>query len=352
MDPDGDDLTFSLSSGVANGTLSLSGAEGTYTPNANFFGTDSLTFTVNDGTASSTTGIIVFDVAPVDDDAPFFSADRTTLPTASVDQFYQSSLRGLALDPDETELTYTLLEGPDWLSIDEAGMLSGTPSLSDVGFYTWTLQATDTTGQTAVSELELRVVDGDVFGVAFEDFNSSASLSTLLANGSSENVTVTSVPDGLGYLYSVSHQGVDYDGDGIDDTLNFDVRVRAWREGTIELGLDGPGATTSSSATIGTTESQVVVSSGTFTVGDTDMNDGESIEFLVENLEIQLTDSSYHGTAFSEGFSAAFLTQIANTANSHQVVFGSGENLLGYDFNSNQRSETSRCRARWALCFS
>ena len=207
MDPDGDDLTFSLSSGVANGTLSLSGAEGTYTPNANFFGTDSLAFTVNDGTASSTTGVIVFDVALVDDDAPFFPVDRTTLATASVDQFYQSSLRGLALDLDEIEPTYTLLDGPDWLSIDEDGMLSGTPSLSDVGFYTWTLQATDSTGQTAVSQLELRVVDGEAFGVAFEDFNSSATLSTLLANGSSQNVTVTSVPDGLGYLYSVSYTG-------------------------------------------------------------------------------------------------------------------------------------------------
>ena len=81
--------------------------------------------------------------------------------TASVDQLYHSSLRGLALDLDEIEPTYTLLDGPDWLSIDEDGMLSGTPSLSDVGFYTWTLQATDSTGQTAVSQLELRVVDGE-----------------------------------------------------------------------------------------------------------------------------------------------------------------------------------------------
>ena len=116
--------------------------------------------------------------------------------------------------------------------------------------------------------------------------------------------------------------------------------MRAWREGTIELGLNGPGSTTSSSATIGTTAAQVVISSGTFTVGDTDMNEGESIEFLVENLEVQLTDTVLHGSAFFDGFSAAFLTQIANTANSHQAVFGSGENLLGYDFNSNQRSGT------------
>ena len=53
-DVDGDALTAVLVSGPANGTLTLN-ADGsfTYTPDANFNGTDSFTYKANDGTADS-----------------------------------------------------------------------------------------------------------------------------------------------------------------------------------------------------------------------------------------------------------------------------------------------------------
>lgn len=67
-DPDaGDTLTFSLESGVTHGRLTLRG-DGTYsyTPDADFFGTDSFTFKVSDGTVSDTATITI-DVASVND---------------------------------------------------------------------------------------------------------------------------------------------------------------------------------------------------------------------------------------------------------------------------------------------
>ena len=50
-DADGDPLTATLVSGPANGTLTLN-ADGSfvYTPNANFNGTDTFTYSVSDGT--------------------------------------------------------------------------------------------------------------------------------------------------------------------------------------------------------------------------------------------------------------------------------------------------------------
>ena len=50
-DPDGDPLTAVLVSGPSHGTLTLN-ANGsfTYTPNANFNGTDSFTYRASDGT--------------------------------------------------------------------------------------------------------------------------------------------------------------------------------------------------------------------------------------------------------------------------------------------------------------
>jgi CSLREA domain-containing protein len=53
QDPDGDSITFSIVTPPANGGFGATTAPNlTYTPNANFFGSDSFTFRVNDGTTS------------------------------------------------------------------------------------------------------------------------------------------------------------------------------------------------------------------------------------------------------------------------------------------------------------
>ena len=52
-DIDGDALTFSLGSDASNGGVTVSGSTATYTPNANFNGSDSFTFLVSDGALSS-----------------------------------------------------------------------------------------------------------------------------------------------------------------------------------------------------------------------------------------------------------------------------------------------------------
>jgi hypothetical protein len=54
-DPDGDALTFAIATGPTSGTLSSIAPDRTvtYTPNANFVGQDSFTFTVNDGLVDS-----------------------------------------------------------------------------------------------------------------------------------------------------------------------------------------------------------------------------------------------------------------------------------------------------------
>jgi len=53
QDPDGDSITFSIVTPPTNGGFGATTAPNlTYTPNANFFGSDSFTFRVNDGTTS------------------------------------------------------------------------------------------------------------------------------------------------------------------------------------------------------------------------------------------------------------------------------------------------------------
>lgn len=57
-DGDGDELTYSLRSDPQNGSVSLDGAIATYTPNADYYGTDSFNYSVNDGTSESNTSAV------------------------------------------------------------------------------------------------------------------------------------------------------------------------------------------------------------------------------------------------------------------------------------------------------
>src|SRR5437773_1903124 len=67
-DVDGDPLTSVPVSDPANGAVTVN-ADGsfTYTPNANFNGTDSFTYTANDGTADSNVATVTIAVAAMND---------------------------------------------------------------------------------------------------------------------------------------------------------------------------------------------------------------------------------------------------------------------------------------------
>lgn len=73
------ELTYTVVSNPANGTLSGTGANLTYTPNANFFGTDSFTYRASDGTADSSVATVSINVSEVND-APIVAADSKTTP--------------------------------------------------------------------------------------------------------------------------------------------------------------------------------------------------------------------------------------------------------------------------------
>jgi hypothetical protein len=65
FDPDGDLLTFTVASQPANGTLTGAAPNLTYTPNTGFTGTDSFTYTANDGEDTSNVATVTITVNPV-----------------------------------------------------------------------------------------------------------------------------------------------------------------------------------------------------------------------------------------------------------------------------------------------
>lgn len=66
-DVDGDTVVLSSFTQPANGTVVLSGNDVLYTPNADWYGTDTFTYTVSDGNGGTATGTVTITVNPVND---------------------------------------------------------------------------------------------------------------------------------------------------------------------------------------------------------------------------------------------------------------------------------------------
>ena len=67
QDPEGDTLSYTILQDPTQGRLSGSAPNLTYTPNANYQGTDTFTYKVNDGTVDSNTATVTISVTPVND---------------------------------------------------------------------------------------------------------------------------------------------------------------------------------------------------------------------------------------------------------------------------------------------
>ena len=118
-DPDGDQITFIVIDQPMYGTLSGEAPDLTYTPASNYYGTDSFTFKVNDGTVDSNTATVSITVIAVND-APV--ANNQSVNTAE-NTAKSITLTGTDIDGDS--LTYTVESGPSH------GSLSGTaPNLT------------------------------------------------------------------------------------------------------------------------------------------------------------------------------------------------------------------------------
>ena len=63
-DPDGDQLTYSIASAPANGIVTGSGLDVTYTPNADFTGADTFTYEVKDSAGATATEKVTINVTP------------------------------------------------------------------------------------------------------------------------------------------------------------------------------------------------------------------------------------------------------------------------------------------------
>ena len=121
-DADDDALSFALASGPSHGSVAVN-SDGSYryTPNANYYGPDSFSYTVTDTNGASDTGTVAVTVTPVNDAAPVANDDNITVIEDTPMSFAASDL--IANDTDEDNDTLTV--------IDVSGGANGSVSLVD-----------------------------------------------------------------------------------------------------------------------------------------------------------------------------------------------------------------------------
>ena len=158
-DPDGDPLTATLQSGPTDGTLALN-TDGsfTYTPNADFNGTDSFTYVANDGTSDSNVATVNITINLVNDP-----------PTAANDSYSTNEDTALNVsapgvlandnDPEGDPLTATLQSGPTdgSLALNIDGSFTYTPDAGFNGTDSFTYVANDGTSNSNLATVNITV---------------------------------------------------------------------------------------------------------------------------------------------------------------------------------------------------
>ena len=161
-DPDGDPLTVTAASALHGTVVRNADSTLTYTPNANYNGTDTISYAIFDGQGGVSNATVAVTITPVNDAPTSLGslADRASSDGAIVS--YATSARFADVDGDT--LTYTATGLPAGLTIDATtGVISGTidrsASQAAGGNYTIVVTARDPSGATATQAFALEVAN-------------------------------------------------------------------------------------------------------------------------------------------------------------------------------------------------
>jgi len=198
-DVDGDPLSYSLLSPPVNGTAVVN-PDGTYTytPNANFNGTDNFFVLVTDPNGGQAVSTITITVLPVND--PPIAPNEIEIVT-NEDTAITSAVN--AVDPDGDPLIYTLEDAPinGTAVVDPQGSFLYTPNLNYNGPDTFTIRVTDTAGSFIIVNILVTVVPVNDPPVV-PNYQYTILEDTILIN----QVFATDV-DGNPLIYSLAYQG-------------------------------------------------------------------------------------------------------------------------------------------------
>ena len=151
-DEDKDDLTFTVLNKPKNGTLSGTGPNLTYTPKANYYGSDIFTFKANDGVTDSNTVTVSIKVDSVND-KPVVSGQSVSI---KEDETVSITLQGS--DEDKNDLTFTVLNQSKNGALSGTGPnLTYTPKANFHGSDSFTFKANDSVTDSNTATVSIKV---------------------------------------------------------------------------------------------------------------------------------------------------------------------------------------------------
>ncbi len=155
VDIDPTPTTFQWSMETNATWFSLDGNHLHGTPTNDDVGLFRVNITLRDGDGGSDWREFIVEVINTNDN-PYFTVD--SLPAATEDEEYEYTLEAEDQDPTNDELTWDLISGPAWLTIDhETGILTGTPTNDNIGAQEVSISVSDGNGGSSTIELEMIV---------------------------------------------------------------------------------------------------------------------------------------------------------------------------------------------------
>ena len=349
-DVDGDSLNYTVKTAAAHGSLVLNASTGdyTYTPAANYNGTDSFTVTVSDGKGGSVDSVVSITVTPVND-APTSSDQSVT--TAE-----DAPLTGkiVASDVDGDALTYAIKTGSapahGTVTLNTAtGDYTYTPNKDYNGPDSFTVAVSDGKGGTVNSVVTLNVTPVNDAPVAANDSKSTGENSPFTGQVPTATDVDSSVnPNGYALVQGVGagngtltfnangsyafNPGSDFDalapGESRQVTFTYtakDAQGAVSAPATVTITVNGANdAPTGADKTLTLNEdSSRTFSASDFGFSDVDHNDALSavrIDSLPTNGSLK-----FNGTAVTAG-------QVIDAADLSKLVFTPAANANGNNY--------------------
>jgi len=297
-DPDGDSLTYTLVSGVSNGTLTaLSNGVWAYAPQTHFNGTDSFTYEVSDGNGGTDQATVTITVAPVNDD-PAASDDAVT---TSEDNAINVAVLSNDSDVDGDTLNVTsATNGSNGTTTVEAdGTITYTPDADFNGSDSFTYTISDGNGGTDTASVAVTVTPVNDAPVAVNDAYSTNEDTAGAANAAG------------GVLANDS----DANGDPLSVSLVSDVS-----NGSLTLNSDGSFSYTPDANFNGTDSFTYEVSDGN---GGTDQAVATITVTPVDDAPVAVDDS------YSTGFETALTVPAAGVLANDSDIDGDALSIAG-----------------------
>ena len=221
-DIEGSALTYSIVSNPSHGTLSGSGNQRTYSPHANYHGSDSFTFRVNDGALNSTSKTVSITVNSVNDAPEAFSQNVTT-----DEDVVKEILLGASDDNNsDAQLTRSIVSQPTngTLALVGNSGVNYTPHLNWYGSDSFTYRVND--GQYNSSTKTISITVTSVMDPFIADFtlnggNGNPQNISISENGGTATAFSTEIPEeGIFNIEIIGTDGDGLEGYSISDAPN------------------------------------------------------------------------------------------------------------------------------------